>query len=108
MTFSLLIGGKMSGGSYDYICFRIEEIAETIRHKDTDPRRAAFSKLMKLVAKAMHDIEWVDSCDYGEGDEHKAIDEVFNFLESDPETIKKAHSYDELKTTLKRFFDETS
>jgi uncharacterized small protein (DUF1192 family) len=28
---------------------------------------------LKLVAKALHDIEWVDSGDYGPGDENKAI-----------------------------------
>lgn len=91
----------MSGGSYDYICFKIEEIE--LRNVDKDPRRASFQKLLKLVGKAMHAIEWVDSCDWGPGDEYKAIDGVFSFLKSDPEIIKKAHSYDALKEHLKEF-----
>ena len=93
----------MSGGSYDYICFRIKDLESEIRHQDTDPRRASFAKLMGLVGDAMHDIEWVDSCDYGKGDEHVAIDKVFSFLGSDPAIIKKAHAYDGLANTLKEF-----
>lgn len=37
-------------------------------------RRRAFAKHLEKVAKALHDIEWVDSCDYGKGDEDAAID----------------------------------
>ena len=72
----------MSGGSYDYFYIHMQEFAESIRDKDTNPRRMAFSKLCNLVAKAAHDIEWVDSCDYGEGDENMAIDNVFNFCKA--------------------------
>ena len=35
--------------------------------------RRAFAKHLKLVAKALHDIEWVDSSDYGPGDDAEAI-----------------------------------
>jgi hypothetical protein len=93
----------MSGGSYDYIGFKIKDLANDIRNQDTDPRRATFAKLMNLVGNAMHDIEWVDSCDYGEGDDHKAIDAVFSFLEATPDIIKKAHAYDCLVDRLKEF-----
>jgi hypothetical protein len=44
-----------------------------------DPKRKAFKKLMALVAKAAHEIEYVDSGDCSPGDEHKAIDRVFKF-----------------------------
>lgn len=37
------------------------------------PERRAFRKHLQLVAQALHDIEWVDSCDYGPGDENDAI-----------------------------------
>lgn len=37
------------------------------------PERRAFAQHLKLVAKALHDIEWVDSGDYGPGDENAAI-----------------------------------
>ena len=39
---------------------------------DTPERRAFAAHLVK-VAKALHDIEWVDSSDYGPGDENEAI-----------------------------------
>lgn len=92
----------MSGGSYDYIYRRIEDIE--LRHVETDPRRTSFQKLLKLVAKAMHDIEWVDSSDYGKGDEHDAIDKVFAFLNADASVIAKAHAYDEFSNVVKKFF----
>ena len=88
----------MSGGSYGYVYIKIDEI--DISHTETDPRRAAFQKLLKLVANAMHDIEWVDSCDYCKGEEYKSIDEVFSFISKDAETIIKARSYDALKDIL--------
>ena len=59
----------MSGGSYDYVYSKIEDI---IINSST-PERIAFQKHLKLVAKAMKDIEWVDSCDKSPGDESEAI-----------------------------------
>lgn len=94
----------MSGGSYDYICFKIEEIE--LFGWQTNPRRAAFQQLLKLVAKAMHDIEWVDSGDYGPGDENAAIDACFTFLNADAETIKKAAAFDSLAGLLEKFLEE--
>lgn len=91
----------MSGGSYDYIGYRIQDLSESIRNQEIDPRRASFAKLMKLVGIAMHNIEWVDSCDSGPGDEYEAIDKVFSFLKADPEVIKKAHAYDALICRLR-------
>lgn len=96
----------MSGGSYDYVFWKIEELAHSIRRQQEDPRRASFAKLMALVGKAMHDIEWVDSGDCGPGDEHAAIDTVFAFLRADPETIRKAHAFDELKKRMQEYFKE--
>lgn len=61
----------MSGGSYDYAYVRIEEFALAIRANT--PERKAFKALMFKVAKAAHDIEWVDSCDNSKGSENAAI-----------------------------------
>lgn len=61
----------MSGGSYDYAYSKIEDLAEAIR--PTNPLRKAFKRHLKKVAEACHDIEWVDSCDSGPGDEDAAI-----------------------------------
>lgn len=94
----------MSGGSYGYLCFKIEELEQDIRNQDKDPRRAAFAKLMGLVGKAMRDVEWVDSGDCGPGDDHASIDKVFAFLEAEPEVIKKAHAFDALRDRLQEFW----
>lgn len=75
----------MSGGSYNYACFQIERLAEEIRERVQDPdledfyppkvRRARldFADHLDRVAKAAHDIEWVDSGDYHDGMEMHAI-----------------------------------
>ena len=93
----------MSGGSYDYICYKIKELKSEIRGQESNPRRKAFAELMELVGNAMHDIEWVDSCDYGVGDENESIDKVFSYLSNDPETIIKARSYDEMSKMIQDF-----
>lgn len=42
--------------------------------------RAWFVELLRLVSKAAHDIEWVDSSDYGPGDEVEAIRAIRRFI----------------------------
>lgn len=63
----------MSGGSYSYAYMDIEDLANTIARNVQTPERIAFAEHLKKVAKAMHDIEWVDSGDYGQGGENEAI-----------------------------------
>jgi hypothetical protein len=69
----------MSGGHYDYVYSKIQGI---YIDKGQEPikERVWFQKLLKLVADAMHDIEWVDSGDYGEGDEMDAIYRIRDFV----------------------------
>lgn len=62
----------MSGGSWNYFYSRMEEVAERLENQKCIHRRL-MGKQMGLMAKAMHDIEWVDSGDYGPGDELPAI-----------------------------------
>lgn len=85
----------MSGGSYDYAYSKIEQLAEDLRIKD-DPRRLALQRLLLKVSVAIHDVEWVDSSDYGEGDDHAAIDACF-FGDS-----WKIAAYDALMNELNR------
>lgn len=59
----------MSGGSLNYL-YRMLEDAEF--ELDT-PERRAFAKHLEKVAKALHDIEWVDSGDYSPGQESASI-----------------------------------
>lgn len=65
----------MSGGSWNYICFKIEEVAERLMFS-SDPMRRALGRKLEPFAKALHDIEWVDSNDYAPGREHEAIREA--------------------------------
>ncbi len=88
-------GWNVSGGSYDYLSYKIEDMAEAIPD-NYNPKRTAFKKLLKLVAQACHDIEYVDSSDYGPGDEDKAIDKCLAARVADRETLAKAAAYDEL------------
>jgi len=96
----------MSGGSYDYIGYKISEI-KLIR-ADSDPRIATFQKLLKLVGEAMHEIEWADSCDTSPGNDNetRAIDKCLEFMQCKREIVIKAHAYDNLKERLDEFFSE--
>jgi hypothetical protein len=72
----------MSGGSYNYAYSHVDDVAGAIESRHTDsPLHLAFAAHLRLVAKAMHDIEWVDSYDYGPGDDLAAIRAV---LTSEP------------------------
>jgi hypothetical protein len=65
----------MSGGSWEYLYSKIDDAADTLI-QGKEPLRRAFGKKMKLYAAAMHDIEWVDSGDYGEGEEVESIEKA--------------------------------
>ena len=60
----------MSGGSMNYLYSKLEY--EATFRTDT-PERRAFKAHLAKVAKALHDIEWVDSGDSGPGSENDAI-----------------------------------
>jgi len=86
----------MSGGAYDYISHQISEI-NVIRVSESNPRRLVFQEILSLVAKAMHDIEWVDSGDKSDGDENQAIDNVLNVLKIDIRAVKQLVKYKEIE-----------
>lgn len=54
----------------NYLSSRIENDATFKTHTVL---RKAFRKHLDKVINALHDIEWVDSCDYSDGDEDDAI-----------------------------------
>lgn len=62
----------MSGGSWDYFHQSVSDVAIRLRG-ETCPLRRALGVKLEQVAKALHDIEWVDSMDYGKGDDYEAI-----------------------------------
>ena len=63
----------MSGGSYNYKYREIEELADML-----DPRSDEYKEIRERMAEALrqiavqcHDIEWIDSSDYGVEDWQK-------------------------------------
>lgn len=66
----------MSGGSLDYVYLKVAEVANELRGKHNKPLYRAFANHLDKVSEALHDIEWVISCDYGEGQEDNAINKV--------------------------------
>ncbi len=65
----MALAALMSGGSMGYLCYRVEEA----RFVESTPERKAFRAHLIKVAAALKAIEWVDSGDTAEGDEHDAI-----------------------------------
>lgn len=62
----------MSGGELDYLYSTLRTVLE-LNYQATTPQRKAFREHLNKVITALHDIEWVDSGDMGQGDENKAI-----------------------------------
>ena len=63
----------MSGGSWNYSYQRLDDIVYKMAGS-LCPHRRALAKRLELVKEALHDIEWVDSNDYGPRDELPAIE----------------------------------
>ena len=90
----------MSGGSMNYLYSKIEYEAS---FREDTPERRAFAKHLKLVAKALHDIEWVDSGDYGPGDDTEAIRACLNTGATLDAAIEAAHEANKtLRAELER------
>lgn len=69
----------MSGGSYLYAYGYVDAMAGQVRERHSGSAlHLAFADHLDKVSKAMHDLEWVDSCDYGKGDEAEAIRAVLS------------------------------
>jgi hypothetical protein len=66
----------MSGGSLGYLYTRVEDAAEEVRGRARTALQRAFAEHLHKVAKALHDVEWLYSGDYGEGDEVAALEAV--------------------------------
>ena len=80
----------MSGGSLDYVYSRVEMAADEIRSNCPGSLHQAFADHLAKVSKALHDIEWVLSDDYGAGDDEKAIREVLGAAKLDQDAGQSA------------------
>lgn len=65
----------MSGGAFDYKCFELDRLADDIECT-RNPRWRKFVEHLRLVAKAAHDVEWVESGDYGEDGADEALAKI--------------------------------
>jgi hypothetical protein len=68
----------MSGGSLDYVCYRLDDAIDIVASRAKTVLQKAFTAHLRDVSKALHDLEWVFSGDYGEGDETEALSKVVN------------------------------
>lgn len=66
----------MSGGFYEYADYKLRSFIGEFAAEANTPLRKAFLAHLIDVAEAIHAIEWVDSGDYGPGDEDEAIKKV--------------------------------
>lgn len=93
----------MSGGSMDYICYKIEEYANDLEDKE-------LIELAKDFAKVFHDAEWYHSGDYSEGTYNQSIIEFKEkWLRNDgTERLKELinKTIDETKTNLLNMIGE--
>lgn len=65
----------MSGGSWDYLCFRMFDAADMLINEKCEYRRV-FGKILDKYADAMKAIEWVDSGDCSTPHDIDAIKEA--------------------------------
>lgn len=95
----------MSGGSWDYVYFKFEETADRLLESKS-PERRALGRLIRPMTKALHDIEWADSGDRGQGSELPAI---LAALGNDAPNKTLSVLVDEalkLKETLEKYIEE--
>jgi len=91
----------MSGGSMDYLTYRVAEAASNLQNKNNTPLQRAFGNHLEKVSKALHDVEWVWSGDYAKGAEEAAIKEVLADAANDK-------TFDVLKSDVIELIDQLS
>ncbi len=90
----------MSGGSMNYLSSKIE--MDATFHTDT-PERKAFRKHLFKVIKALHEIEWEDSCDTSPGTSVPAIMQCITPADCLKQAIEDAKSAQKaLEEAIKR------
>lgn len=97
----------MSGGSYDYAYRSFEDLAERVEARavgqPNEALRLALADHLRKLAKALHDLEWVDSCDYGAGREDATIREIISPQDEIGAAVRRAEVVAEnLAKTIER------
>lgn len=96
----------MSGGSWDYVYSRVQDIADRLQGRGQTADRRALGAHLRKIAAALKAIEWSDSGDDDEAAATEAIRAVVSpadRLEAATEAAKMAH--DELRAVLLEVLD---
>ena len=89
----------MSGGSRDYICYKIENELCGRMYDDE------LNDLMEDVSKLAHDVEWFDSSDIGEDDYMKTVTEFKQkWLKGDRQTRLKSYIDRQIEDIRKKMY----
>ena len=96
----------MSGGSWDYFSYKLEDVADRLV-EEKSPLRRAFGEHLRLCAKGLHAIEWSDSGDTGERDWIKDVRAAMedNTAERESAAVKKG--VEELRDALNDILQNT-
>jgi len=90
----------MSGGAYDYIHAKLEELAGQVRLFNDHPvLRRKISEYIGYLAKIMYEIEWYDSGDSGKEAwiEIRRLLRKFGQTRLDEVDLNKAKKFDMIK-----------
>lgn len=93
----------MSGGSLDYVYQRVDSAADRLL-EDKDPTFRAFGAHLKLVQKALHDVEWYLSGDYGREQCGKSLAQILTKADVLAQVVQEAR---EVQHTLQTLLDRT-
>lgn len=66
----------MSGGSLEYVYQRIDAAVESLAEHKRFYRKEEFVQKLVVLSKALHDVEWYLSGDYGEEQVVEAVNAV--------------------------------
>ena len=89
----------MSGGSRDYICYKIENELCGQMYDDE------LNDLMEDVSKLAHDVEWFDSADIGEDDYMKTVAEFKQkWVKCDRQTRLKSYIDRQIEDIRKKLY----
>lgn len=86
----------MSGGYFDYLCFKI---AETYEGCMEDP---VLDAMLVDFVKVLHDLEWYKSCDIGPDDYHRTANWFKNKWIGRPAPILRDVVEQEMRNMRKR------
>ena len=96
----------MSGGSLNYVYRPVQNVAEDLMVSNNILHRA-FGKHLFEVSKALFNIEWVLSGDYGEGDDTEAIKVVLGDNWKNIVIINAIEQMDEIRDSVIKLLEDT-